>query len=70
MNNDAWIQIRISQDDKERWKKQASQAGKTLSEWIRMRCEAQLSKPPKTKYCQHYIALGGRCHRCPQGVAQ
>jgi hypothetical protein len=42
---DASILLRLTQDELERWKRLASTAGVTLSEWIRGKCAALLTGP-------------------------
>ena len=73
--NDTTIKFRVPTSDFENWKKQAEEARKTLSAWIRGKCNGgdrsileigQISevKEQGKKTCPHGIEKGWRCTLC------
>ena len=47
MNQDKRIQLRVSESEKTEWEKSAKDLGKSLTEWIRERCnETEISPLP------------------------
>lgn len=76
--HDVLLQVRVSREQRERWRERAKGVGATLAEWVRGRLDEAEGKPVRlvetgervrTEYGTVPVLRPARCERCncPEG---